>query len=331
MLPSEGELSEGLRGRKNIMKNFTSISDVDNLDQLVELALSLKANPYQPTVAQGKKVGLVFLNPSLRTRLSSQIAAQNLGAEAIVLDIGKDGWALEFEDGVIMNGDKAEHIREAAGVMGRYFDVLGIRTFPGLKDQTLDYAESLLNAFLKFAGVPIVSLESATRHPLQSLADLMTIKEQWAEKKKPKVVLTWAPHTKALPQAVANSFVEWMQVADVNLSITNPVGYDLSLEFRKEVPVFHDQAEALKDADFVYVKNWSSYEDYGQVLSQDASWTMSNEHLALTNNAKVMHCLPVRRGLVIKDEVLDGPNAIHLEQAENRIYSAQAVLNELLM
>ena len=183
---------------------------------------------------------------------------------------------------------------------------------------------------MKYAGIPIVSLESTTRHPLQSLADLVTIKEQWSENRKPKVVLTWAPHVKALPQAVANSFLEWMQVADVDLSITNPVGYDLSLEFRKELPVFHDQVEALKDADFVYVKNWSSYEDYGQVLSQDSSWTMSNEHLALTNNAKVMHCLPVRRGLVIKDEVLDGPNAIHLEQAENRVFAAQAVLNELL-
>lgn len=312
------------------MKNFTSIADVDNLDQLVQEALLFKQNPHQPNIGTGKKVGLVFLNPSLRTRLSSQIAAQNLGAEAIVLDIGKDGWALEFEDGVVMNGNKAEHIREAAGVMGKYFDVLGIRTFPGLEDRALDYAENLLNAFLKYAGIPIVSLESATRHPLQSLADLVTIKEQWSLDRKPKVVLTWAPHVIALPQAVANSFLEWMQVADVDLSITNPEGYDLSPEFRKELPVFHDQEEALKDADFVYVKNWSSYEDYGQVLSQDSSWTMSNEHLALTNNAKVMHCLPVRRGLVIKDEVLDSPNAIHLEQAENRVFAAQAVLNELL-
>jgi len=312
------------------MKNFTSIADVDNLDQLVQEALLFKQNPHQPNIATGKKVGLVFLNPSLRTRLSSQIAAQNLGAEAIVLDIGKDGWTLEFEDGVVMNGNKAEHIREAAGVMGKYFDVLGIRTFPGLEDRALDYEENLLNAFLKYAGIPIVSLESATRHPLQSLADLVTIKEQWSLDRKPKVVLTWAPHVKALPQAVANSFLEWMQVANVDLSITHPEGYDLSPEFRKELPVFHDQAEALKDADFVYVKNWSSYEYYGQVLSQDSSWTMSNEHLALTNNAKVMHCLPVRRGLVIKDEVLDGPNAIHLEQAENRVFAAQAVLNELL-
>ncbi len=312
------------------MKHFTSISDIDDLDGLVEKALIFKKNAFQPTIASGKKVGLIFLNPSLRTRLSSQIAAQNLGAEAIVLDIGKDGWALEFEDGVIMNGDKAEHIREAAGVMGRYFDVLGIRTFPELIDRDSDYQELLLNAFMEHAGIPIVSLESATRHPLQSLADLITIKEHWSEIRKPKVVLSWAPHTKALPQAVANSFVEWMQVADVDLLITNPEGYDLSPEFRKDVPVNHNQMEALADADFVYVKNWSSYESYGQVLSQNPAWTISNEHLALTNNAKVMHCLPVRRGLVIHDEVLNGPSAIHLEQAENRVYAAQAVFNELL-
>lgn len=312
------------------MKNFTSIADVSDVNQLVDKAIAFKKNPYQHQLNKGKKVGLVFLNPSLRTRLSSQIAAQNLGAEAIVLDIGKDGWALEFEDGVIMNGDKAEHIREAAGVMGRYFDVLGIRTFPGLQDRELDYREGLLNAFLSHTGVPILSLESATRHPLQSLADLMTIKESWSENRRPKVVLTWAPHVKPLPQAVANSFVEWMQVADVDLTITNPVGYDLASEFKKETPVYHNQNEALKDADFVYVKNWSSYDNYGKVLTQDSAWTISNAHLDLTNNAKVMHCLPVRRGLVIKDEVLDGPNAIHLDQSENRTYAAQAVLNELL-
>lgn len=312
------------------MKNFTSISDVSNLDQLVEQALLFKQDAYQPELAKGKKVGLIFLNPSLRTRLSAQIAAQNLGAEAIVLDIGKDGWALEFEDGVVMDGDKAEHIKEAAGVMGCYFDVLGVRTFPALVDRTADYAETLLSTFLKYAGVPVVSLESGTRHPLQSLADLITIKEHWKEIKKPKVVLTWAPHVKALPQAVPNSFAEWMMAADVDFSIANPEGYDLAPEFRKEAPVFHDQKEALHGADFVYVKNWSSYEQYGQILSQDDGWTFSNEHLAVTNSAKMMHCLPVRRGLVIKDEVLDGPNVIHLDQAENRVYAAQAVLNELL-
>lgn len=312
------------------MKNFTSIADVNNVNRLVEQALKFKHSAFQPELARGKKVGLIFLNPSLRTRLSSQIAAQNLGAEAIVLDIGKDGWALEFEDGVVMNGDRAEHIKEASAVMGRYFHVLGIRTFPSLTDSTLDYEETLLSTFLKYAGVPVVSLESGTRHPLQSLADLITIRENWKESKKPKVVLTWAPHVKALPQAVPNSFAEWMIASDVDFSITNPKGYDLAPEFRKDADVMHNQKEALEGADFVYVKNWSSYEQYGQVLSTKEDWTFSNAHLAVTNNAKVMHCLPVRRGLVIKDEVLDSPNAIHLDQAENRVFAAQAVLNELL-
>ena len=313
------------------MKNFTSVKDVLNINALVDMALSLKANPFQTKLAEGKRIGLIFFNPSLRTRLSSQVAAQNLGAQAIVLDIGRDGWALEFEDGVVMNGDKAEHIKEAAAVMGRYFDVLGVRTFPELKSKEADYSEKLLNAFIKHAGVPIVSLESSIRHPLQSLADLITIKEQWKATRKPKVVLTWAPHVKALPQAVPNSFAEWMGIADVDFCITNPEGYDLAEEFRQGISVFHHQEEALKDADFVYVKNWSSYDYYGQILSQDENWTFGLKQLALTESAKVMHCLPVRRGLVIKDEIMDGPNAIHLEQAENRVYAAQAVFYELLM
>ena len=312
------------------MKHFTAISDVADPGALVQKALEYKQNPYRPQEAAGKKAGLIFLNPSLRTRLSTQVAAQNLGAEAIVLDIGKDGWALEFEDGVVMDGNKAEHIKEAAAVMGRYFDVLGIRTFPELKDRQADYQERLIKAFIDSAGVPVVSLESATRHPLQGLADLVTIQEHWKASRKPKVVLTWAPHVKALPQAVPNSFVEWMIAAEMDLTITNPEGYDLAPEFRKDIPVIHDQRKALDGADFVYVKNWSSYEQYGQVLSMDKAWTMSKAHLMLTNNAKVMHCLPVRRGLVIEDEVLDGPNAIHLDQAENRVYAAQAVLSELL-
>lgn len=312
------------------MKHFTAISDVADPEALVQKALEYKQNPGLSNAAKGKKAGLIFLNPSLRTRLSTQVAAQNLGAEAIVLDIGKDGWALEFEDGVVMDGNKAEHIKEAAAVMGRYFDVLGIRTFPELKDRQADYQERLIEAFIDSAGVPVVSLESATRHPLQGLADLVTIQEHWKASRKPKVVLTWAPHVKALPQAVSNSFVEWMIAAEMDLTITNPEGYDLAPEFRKDIPVIHDQRKALDGADFVYVKNWSSYEQYGQVLSMDKAWTMSKAHLKLTNNAKVMHCLPVRRGLVIEDEVLDGPNAIHLDQAENRVYAAQAVLSELL-
>lgn len=311
------------------MKNFTSVKDVQDPGSLVKKALEIKANPFNPDFARGKRAGLIFLNPSLRTRLSSQVAVQNLGAEAIVLDIGKDGWALEFEDGVKMNGNKAEHIKEAAGVMGQYFDVLGVRTFPELKDRNTDYSEQLLNAFIKYSGLPVVSLESATRHPLQSLADWMTIEENWKKAEKPKVVITWAPHVKALPQAVPNSFVEWMREAPVDLTITHPEGYELAEEFAGGVPVQYNQMKALEGADFVYVKNWSSYEQYGQILSQHESWSFGNEQLAVTNNAKVMHCLPVRRGLVIKDEILDGPNAIHLQQAKNRVYSAQAVFAEL--
>lgn len=313
------------------MKHFTSIHDVVDLDQLVSKAMAFKAKPNQNNLASGKKVGLIFFNPSLRTRLSSQIAARNLGAEAIVLDIGKDGWALEFEDGVKMDGDKAEHIKEASGVLGKYFDVLGIRTFPALEDRNTDYAERLLNSFIRYSGKPIVSLESATRHPLQSLADLMTIKAQWTKPTKPKVVLTWAPHVKPLPQSVSNSFVEWMKAAKMDLTIANPEGYNLSDEFTAEVDVLHDQKAALAGANFVYVKNWSSYEQYGEALCNDENWTFNNEHLRYTNNAKVMHCLPVRRGLVIKDEVLDSANAIHLEQAENRVFAAQAVLHCLLV
>ncbi len=312
------------------MNNFTSVEDVGDPAPLVQLALACKQKGFEPDFAAGKKVGLIFLNPSLRTRLSAQVATRNLGAEAIVLDIGKDGWALEFEEGVVMDGNKAEHIKEAAAVMGRYFDVLGVRTFPELKDRDTDYSEQLLNSFINYSGIPVVSLESATRHPMQSLADLMTIEEQWKEVRKPKIVLTWAPHIKPLPQAVANSFTEWMLAADADLTIANPPGYDLAPEFRKDVPVIHDQIEALQGADFVYVKNWSSYEQYGQVMNTDASWALGQQQLAVTNNAKVMHCLPVRRGLVIKDEVLDSPNAIHLEQAENRVWAAQAVFMRLL-
>lgn len=312
------------------MKHFTSISDVDNPSALVKKALAMKSKPFQPSHSEGKRVGLIFMNPSLRTRLSSQIAAKNLGAEAIVLDIGKDGWALELGKGVIMDGNKAEHIQEAAGVLGQYFDVLGVRTFPELIDRDADYSEELLNAFKKYSGIPIISLESATLHPLQSLADWMTMAEHWQNQEQPKVVLTWAPHVKALPQAVPNSFTEWMKAADVDLTITHPEGYELSDQFASGVHVEYDQKKALEGADFVYVKNWSSYEKYGQILSQDSNWSFGNDHLEITRNAKIMHCLPVRRGLVIKDEVLDGPNAIHLEQANNRVYSAQAVLAELL-
>lgn len=312
------------------MKNFTSIKDIHDLNVLVEKASMFKEAPLADLSRKGKRIGLVFLNPSLRTRLSSIVAAQNLGIEPVVLDIGKDGWALEFEDGAVMDGQSAEHIKEAAAVMGLYFDVLGIRIFPSLENREEDYNETVLKGFVQNAGVPVVSLESATEHPLQALADLITIKEHWKLKTKPKVVLTWAPHVKALPQAVPNSFAACMLAADVDFTICHPKGYELANEFVQGAKVVHDQNEALEGADFIYVKNWSSYEQYGKILSHDQSWTFSKEHLALTNNGKVMHCLPVRRNVVINDEVLDGANAIHLDQANNRVFAAQAILSELI-
>jgi len=312
------------------MKHFTSIHDVQDPFELVKKALAFKEKPWQPSLHEGKTVGLLFMNPSLRTRLSSIKAVQNLGAHAIVLDVTKDGWALAFEDGVVMNGKEAEHIKEAAAVMGQYFDVLAIRTFPELKDREHDYSETVLKAFLAYAGVPVVSLESATLHPLQGLADLITIHEHWHEKRVPKVVMTWAPHVKALPQAVPNTFAEWMNAAPFDFVITHPEGYELDPRFAGTAPVVNDQKEALAEADFVYVKNWSSYDRYGEVLTNDESWRFSQAHLALTNNAKVMHCLPVRRGVVMDDDVLDSEQAIHLDQAANRVFAAQAVFNELL-
>ena len=310
------------------MNHFTSVKDVTDLNALVNRAIAFKKNPISDKTRNGKRIGLVFFNPSLRTRLSSVVAAQNLGVESVVFDIGKDGWALEFEDGVKMDGTKAEHIKEAAAVMGLYFDAIGVRTFPGLTSKEEDYSERVINGFLQNSGVPIISLESATSHPLQALADLITIREH--EISKPKVVLSWAPHVKALPQAVPNAFAEWMLAADLDLTITHPEDYALDEHFTEGATVTYDQSEALEDADFVYIKNWSSYQHYGQILSHDESWRFSSRHLELTKHAKVMHCLPVRRGVVIEDEILDSPNAIHLQQAENRVYAAQAVMSQLL-
>lgn len=313
------------------MKQFLSATDTTNINDLVQKALAYKAAPFaDKSLGSGKTMGLIFLNPSMRTRISTQIAARNLGTEVIVFNLDKEGWQLEFEDGVIMNGNKAEHIKEAAAVMGSYFDILGIRTFPGLIDKTEDYSEHYINQFVKYAGIPVVSLESATLHPLQSLADVVTIHEL-KKVTKPKVVLTWAPHVKALPQAVPNSFAQWMNAwGEVDFVITHPKGYELDSQFSKNATIEYDQGKALADADFVYVKNWSSYQDYGKILSSDSSWMMSNNKLKLTNAAKVMHCLPVRRNLVIADEVLDGPNSIVVQQAGNRVWAAQAVLSEIL-
>lgn len=313
------------------MKHFLSIENVTNYKALVQSALDYKAEPLKDKwLGQNKTMGMIFLNPSMRTRISTQRAARNLGMEVIVFNLDKEGWQLEFEDGAVMTGTKAEHVKEAAAVMGQYFDIIGIRTFPGLINKEEDYSEHYINQFVKYAGVPVVSLESATLHPLQSLADAVTIKELRVSKK-PKVVLTWAPHIKPLPQAVPNSFAQWMSNWDeVDFVITHPEGYELDKKFTSGSTIEYDQDKALQGADFVYVKNWSSYEKYGQMLNTEPAWMMTNKKLDGTNQAKVMHCLPVRRNLVIADEVLDGSQSIVIQQASNRVWAAQAVLSEIL-
>jgi len=316
------------------MNHFISATDVTSIQDLVNKGLQYKLNPFiDAHVGKGKRIGLLFLNPSLRTRLSTQVAAANLGMEAIVFNVDKEGWALEFQEGAIMNGTSVEHIKDAAPVLGQYFDVLAIRTFPALKNREEDYSEMFIKQFIRFAGVPVVSLESATLHPLQSLTDIITIQEslQHAKVARPKVVLTWAPHIKPLPQCVANSFAQWVNAwGNTDFVITHPKGYELAEQFTNGASIVHDQDEALKDADFVYVKNWSSYEQYGQQLSSDTNWMLTNQKLALTNQAKVMHCLPVRRNIELSDEILDGPNSLVTQQAGNRVWAAQAVLAEIL-
>jgi len=312
------------------MKLFSSVNDVTDINALVKEALALKHDPYsRQHLGENKTLALVFLNPSLRTRMSTQKAGLNLGMNVMVLNMDREGWALELQDGAIMNGTTVEHIREAAAVMGQYADIIGVRSFPGLKDRELDYSEDIFSKFVKYCGVPVVSLESATRHPLQSLADLVTI-EELKTKPRPKVVLTWAPHVKALPQAVPNSFAEWMCKADVDFTIAHPKGYELSTDFTQGANITNNQDEALADADFIYVKNWSAYEPYGKVFGGNEDWMLTNEKLKITNNAKVMHCLPVRRNLELSDEILDGPNSIVVHEAGNRVWAAQAVLKQML-
>ncbi|GAB3991488.1 acetylornithine carbamoyltransferase [Spirosoma daeguense] len=316
------------------MTNFISLADVTNIDALIQSGLESKANPFaHQGLGKNKTIGLIFFNSSLRTRLSTQKAAQNLGMNVITMNVGQDSWGLEMEEGVLMNSDKAEHVREAAAVIGRYCDVIGIRAFAELQDRDKDYREQVMHQFAKYARVPIVNLESATRHPLQSLADCITIEE--AKKvSRPKVVLTWLPHFKPLPQAVANSFCEWMNVraaaGEVEFVVTHPEGYELAPEFVGNAYVTHNQDEAFAGADFIYGKNWSSYTHYGQVLTQDPSWAVTMDDLRLTNNGRFMHCLPVRRNLKVSDEVLDSPQSLVIEQAANREWSAQAVLKEIL-
>lgn len=312
------------------MKHFINLDDVDNVGDLVNLGLSLKANPLQfQQLGKNITIGLIFFNSSLRTRISTQKAALNLGMNVIVMNVGSDSWQLEFGDGVIMNEGKAEHIKEAAPVLGQYCDIIAVRAFAGLTDREEDYKEIVLESFRKYAGVPIVNLESATRHPCQSLADLITI-EELKTKPKPKVVLTWAPHFKPLPQAVANSFTEWVLKTDYDFVITNPEGYDLAPHIRQNATVIHNQDEAFEGADFIYAKNWSSYENYGQVLTQDPSWMITEEKMALTDSAYFMHCLPVRRGLKVTDGVIDSEHSAVIQQAGNRVWSVQAALKKIL-
>ncbi len=314
------------------MTNFLSVNDAD-IDALIKSAVGFRENPLsQQSLGKGKRIGLIFLNPSLRTRLSTQIAAQNLGMEPVVFNASQDGWSLEFEEGAVMNGTTVEHVKDAAPILGRYFDILGVRTFPSLKSREEDYSEYVMNQFVKYSGIPVISLESATVHPLQSLTDIITITDHLALKnKKPKVVLTWAPHVKPLPQCVANSFCEWINAWDnCDFTITNPGGYELDNRFTNGTIITNDQDLALKDADFVYVKNWSSYKEYGKMLENKQDWMLTCEKLKITNHAKIMHCLPVRRNVELSDEVLDSANSLVTEQASNRVWSAQAVLAQIL-
>lgn len=334
------------------MTNFISVHDVNDINALVEKALYYKANPLiDQALGANKKIGLLFLNPSLRTRISTQVAAKNLGMEAIVFNVDKDGWALEFAEGALMNGNTVEHIKDAAPVLGSYFDILCIRTFPSLQNREEDYAEKVITQFIKYAGVPIVSLESATLHPLQSLTDIITMQEELkgerskvkgeaeegeglkvkGEGRKPKIVLTWAPHIKPLPQCVANSFAQWVNAwGEADFVITHPIGYTLDEQFTKGATITHNQDEALKNADFVYVKNWSSFNNYGAMPEVKGDWMLTNEKLQSSSNAKVMHCLPVRRNVELSDELLDGPNSLVTQQGANRVWAAQAVLAEIL-
>ena len=313
------------------MKHFFSVNDVPNLQVALDLAREVKKNPFgNTTLGNNKTLGLIFFNPSLRTRLSSQKAAYNLGMNVITMNVGSDGWTLETEDGTIMDGGTAEHIKEAAKVVSQYCDIIAIRCFAGLKDKTEDDAEKVLKGFMRYATVPIINLESSTLHPLQSFADLITI-QQYKRVARPKVVLSWAPHPKALPQAVPNSFAQWMLAAnDVDLVVTHPKGYELDSAFTQGAIIEYDQHKAFEGADFIYAKNWSALQPYGEILSRDRSWTVTQEKMNLTNEARFMHCLPVRRNMIVSDEVLDGPLAVHIEQSANRVVSMQTVLTQIL-
>ncbi len=317
------------------MQNFISVHDVTDINALVRKALAYKADPFKDRhLGVDKRIGLLFLNPSLRTRLSTQVAAKNLGMEAIVFNVDKEGWSLEFEEGAIMSGNSVEHVKDAAPILGQYFDILCIRTFPSLKNREDDYSEMYINQFIKYAGVPVISLESATLHPLQSFTDIITIQESLIAKpltRKPKIVLSWAPHIKPLPQCVSNSFTQWVNAwGEADFVITHPEDYELATQFTLGATITHDQDAALAGADFVYVKNWSTYTDYGKIYENDPKWMLTDEKMKSTNQAKVMHCLPVRRNVELSDEILDGPLSLVTKEAGNRVWAAQAVIAEIL-
>ena len=314
------------------MKKFTCVDDIGYLKDALREALEVKLDRFAyKHLGENKTLLMIFFNSSLRTRLSTQKAAMNLGMNVMVLDINQGAWKLETERGVVMDGDKAEHLLEAIPVMGSYCDIIGVRSFAGLQDRKADYEERVIEQFIKYSGKPVFSMEAATRHPLQSFADMITI-EEYKRTSRPKVVLTWAPHPKALPQAVANSFAEWVLKSDYELVITHPEGYELDEEFTRGATIEYDQRKAFEGADFIYAKNWSAYagENYGKVLCEDKDWTVDAEKMALTNNAYFMHCLPVRRNMIVTDEVIEAPTSLVIPEAANREISAQVVLKRML-
>ena len=312
------------------MKSFFHVQDIGDLSKALEEARQVKATPFAwQHLGKNKTIILVFFNSSLRTRLSSQKAALNLGLDPIVLNVNGDSWKLETRMGVVMDGDKSEHLREAIPVIGSYCDLIGVRSFAGLTDKEFDYNETILKQFIDYSGKPVISLESATVHPCQAFADLFTI-EEYKTKKRPKVVMTWAPHPRALPQAVPNSFAEWMNAADVDFVIAQPEGYELDPQFAGNAKVVYDQMEAFEGADFVYAKNWSAMNPYGQVINKDMSWTVGARQMAVTNNAYFLHCLPVRRNMIVTDEVIDSPRSLVIPEAANRVVSAQVVMKRML-
>lgn len=314
------------------MRTYTNVKDLGDLNSAVKEALEVKANRYgYKSLGTDKTLLMVFFNSSLRTRLSTQKAGMNLGMNTMVLDINQGAWKLETERGVIMDGDKPEHILEAIPVMGAYCDVIGVRAFAQFEDKSFDYSETILNQFIQYSGKPVFSMEAATGHPLQAFADLITI-EEYKTKARPKVVLTWAPHPRALPQAVPNSFADFMNEADVDFVITHPEGYELAEQFVRGARVEHDQMKAFEGADFVYAKNWAAYQDphYGKILSTDRSWTVSERQMAATNDARFMHCLPVRRNMIVTDDVIESPRSIVIQEAANREISAQVVIKRML-